>query len=276
MRDLAGRTAFITGGASGIGFGMAQAFAQAGMNLVLADIDGEALERAATALMESGCAVLGVRLDVRDRGQWDAAVSQAEARFGAIHVLCNNAGIVAMGWGIDEIPPPMWNLGVDINLTGMFNGLRVLVPRMKRNENGGHIVNTGSVSSLRGRAHHAVYVATKHAVLGLSESLALELAPHGIGVSILCPGHVNTNLNATSHRQREAISDAASPLGPDQGMTRAGALDPLSVGEMVREAIQADAFYILPHPEYRGIVEERHRELMRAFDYWDRRSHAAS
>lgn len=269
MRNLRGRTAFITGAASGIGLGMARAFAEAGMNLVLTDVNGDDLAAAGARLADEGATVLAQRLDVTDRTAWREAGDAAESRFGGIDLLCNNAGIVAMGWDVDTLPPDLWDLTVAINLNGLFYGTHEILPHMKRRARGGHIVNTGSVSSLRGRASHAVYVATKHAVLGFSESLAQEVRPHGIGVSILCPGHVNTNLNRNSQRRRDNVAADASPGGEDAGITGPEALDPLSVGRRVREAVEDDRFFIITHPDYRSIVEARHAELMAAFDHAD-------
>jgi NAD(P)-dependent dehydrogenase (short-subunit alcohol dehydrogenase family) len=270
MRDLKRRTALITGGASGIGLGMAEAFADAGMNLVLADNNEAALADAAASLKGAGAAVLARMMDVTDRAAWRATAEAAEARFGGVDVLCNNAGIAVLGWDVDAIKPELWDLTVGINLTGAFNGCHEFVPRMKR-RGCGHIVNTGSVSSLRGRASHAVYVATKHAILGLSESLALEGKEHNIGVTIVCPGHVATNLNDNSRRQRAAIADGRSPKGEDQGIFEPSAMKPRVVGDMVREAVERNLFYVITHPEYRSIVSERHAELLRAFDHADAR-----
>ena len=266
MRDLRGKTAFITGAASGIGFGLAQAFAEAGMQLAITDIDEASLARAAATLRESGATVFAHRLNIADRAEWTQAADAAQSACGSIDILCNNAGITAMGWEVDQIPPDLWDLGIGINLTGAFNGTREIAPRIKAQGTGGHIVFTASVSALRGRAGHAVYVAAKHGILGLADSLRGELAPHHIGVSVLAPGHVHTALHETSARVRAAITDATGPGGEDTNINAPSALDPLALGRFTREAVETDRFFILSHAEFRGIVEDRHTAMMDAFD----------
>ncbi|MDE8654526.1 SDR family oxidoreductase [Novosphingobium album (ex Liu et al. 2023)] len=265
MQDLAGKVAFITGGAGGLGFGMAEAFAEAGMRIVISDIDGERLERAVANLATRGVAALGIAFDITDRAAWDDAVGRAVDRFGAVHVLCNNAGITAVGWEVDQIAPDLWDLVIATNLTATFNGARAVLPVMKAQGEGGHIVNTASISGLRARAGHAVYVAAKHGVVGLSETLRLELAPHGIGVSVLCPGHVPTPLPETSRRLRAAVEGSAPRPVAEVLAGAPTAIDALGVGRMVRDAVMADRLFVLTHPEFRDVVGERHREVMDAF-----------
>ena len=263
MRDVAGRTAFITGGASGIGLGMAQAFAAAGMRVVLADIDGEAARRAAAQLDGSGASAMTVELDVTQSGSWSAAVDRAEAAFGPIDLLCNNAGVGQGRFGggaaldLADMPEALWRLVLDTNLTGVFLGVRGVAPRMAA-RGSGHIVNTASMAGLIAPPGLGAYAASKFAVLGMSEALRGELAPKGVGVSVLCPGGVDSNLVATSAARRSSVLGDA-PL-PGLAVARAAdghRMNARLVGERVLAAVLANRFYIFTHPEYAPLVEER-------------------
>lgn len=266
MNNLAGKVALITGGAGGLGLGMAEVFGEAGMRIVVTDIDGDRLAVAAAQLSGRGIDVLGIPFDITDREAWATAVAQAIAHFGAIHLLGNNAGISAVGWDVDQIAPELWDLVIATNLTATFNGVRAVLPAMKAQGQGGHIVNTASISGLRARAGHAVYVAAKHGVVGLSETLRLELAPWNIGVSVLCPGHVPTPLPETSRRLRAAVEGSAPQAAIEVLSGAATHIDAIGVGRMVRDAVIADRLFVLTHPEYRDIVAQRHSELAEAFD----------
>jgi NAD(P)-dependent dehydrogenase (short-subunit alcohol dehydrogenase family) len=266
IQEPAGKTAFITGAASGIGLGMARAFAGAGMKVAMTDCDTGALEAAAADLAATGATVLALPLDVTDRAAFARAAEAAEAALGPVRLLCNNAGVSALGLMIETIDPAVWDKVVDINLGGVFNGVHTFIGRM-RAAGGGHIVNTASLAGLSvGGAGLGAYVASKFAVTGLSEALRVELAPAGIGVSVLCPGAVRTQLWRTSRRIRglpdidtpppEALIASASPDG----------LDPLEVGLRVLEAVRTDEFYILTHDTTRNAVARRHDEIMAAFE----------
>jgi NAD(P)-dependent dehydrogenase (short-subunit alcohol dehydrogenase family) len=265
LRDLSGKVAFITGGASGLGFGMARAFAEAGMKLILTDIDAGTLAKAAEELEKAGAEVAPVVLDIADRPGWERAADAGEKRLGKIHVLCNQAGITAHGWDLDQIPFDVWDTVIKINLTGGFNGIHTVVPRIKAHGQGGHVVNTSSISGVRGRAGHAVYCAAKHGVIGMSESLRDELEPYGIGVSVYCPGNVATRLKETSEKIRELSGLAPAPGPRTNQPTLSRAYNVLDAGRAVLRAIEDNAFFILTHPEYRGFVEKRYQLMMQAF-----------
>ena len=271
MHDLAGRTALITGGASGIGLGMARAFLAAGLRVVIADIDEAALAAARTALPGLGAAL---PLNVTRSAAWDQALDAAEAALGPIDILCNNAGV---GQGrfadgrdtrVADMPEALWRMVLEINATGTFLGARAILPRMLA-RGSGHIVNTASTGGLMAPAGIAAYCASKFAVVGLSESLRAELAPAGIGVSVLCPGGVRSNLFASSAAIRATIPGAADGMASEATEAlrteQAQRMDPVSVGQAVLRAIAANALYIIPHPEYLGHVEERHAALAAAF-----------
>ena len=272
MANLAGRTALITGGASGIGLGMARAFVAAGLRVAIADIDETALEAAKAALPGLGFAV---KLDVTRAGEWERTLDAVEAALGPVEILCNNAGV---GQGrfadgremtVAEMPEALWRMVMEINTTGTFLGARAVVSRMLARGQWGHVVNTASTGGLMAPAGIAAYVASKFAVVGLSESMRAELAPAGIGVSVLCPGGVRSNLFASSVAVRAAtpgVFDGLATVGSDALRTeQAQRMDPVFVGEMVLKAIAGNAMYIIPHPEYRGHIEERHAALVAAF-----------
>jgi NAD(P)-dependent dehydrogenase (short-subunit alcohol dehydrogenase family) len=266
MRDFHGRTAFITGAASGIGLGMAQAFAAEGMKLALADIDADRLAEATKPLIDQGTEVLTLALDVADRGAWADAAARAEAVLGPIALLCNNAGVSAPGRNIGDVDGAFWDRCVGINLTGVFNGCSVFVPRMRECGRDGHIVNTASMSGLIATAGQAVYNATKFAVVALSETLAQELAPAGIGVSVLCPGPVRSLLWRSS-RAAQGLPDIDTP--PPQalagGSAAPHALDPAMVGRLVVAAIKAQQLHVLTHPERWPLVADRSARLEASF-----------
>lgn len=274
MRDLKGKTSFITGGASGIGFGMAQAFAAAGIKVAIADIDEAALERATAALRAQSNTVLGVRLDVADAASWQAAAKKAEAELGTVDILCNNAGVQQGRMSFDkhlelkDVPSQLWKMMFDINVTGVFLGMQTFTPGMIARGKGGHVVNTASMAGFLAPAGLAVYAATKFAVMGLSESAAAELAPHGVGMSILCPGGVQSNLVETTAALRAKLAPVSgSPAEAllTQKLPHAPKMNPRKVGDMVLCAIQDDDLYVFTHPEYRPLVEERFATALDTF-----------
>lgn len=257
MREISGKTVFITGGGGGIGGGIARAFAEKGARIVLADIDlAFAREEAASLPAETPVEV--AELDVRSLESWAAACDAARARFGAIDVLCNNAGISAGFKPLVETPPEEFERLMAINLAGVYNGILTLAPEMIARRSG-HIVNTSSMNGLVPFGSFAAYSASKFAVLGLSDALRDELAPHGVGVSTLFPGLT---------RSRMAESDIAGPSGGDPArlaLLRAKMMDPLWLGRAVVRAVEADAPYIVTHPEYRSGLEARHQRILDAF-----------
>jgi NAD(P)-dependent dehydrogenase (short-subunit alcohol dehydrogenase family) len=267
MKNLEGKTAFITGAANGIGLGLAQVLGEAGMNIVLADIRPDDLERAAGDLKTSGVPVHPVRLDVSDRAAMTAAADEAERVFGKVHLVCNNAGVnlfKAMG----ECDYNDWDWVMGVNLGGVINGVVEFVPRLKAHGEGGHIVNTASMASIITGPAAGIYTAAKFAVRGLSECLRYELAPHNIGVSVLCPGLVKSVIYDSN-----AIRPASLPgkvteqekafLEMLPGMHDAG-MEPREVAEAVIEGIRENRRYIFPHPDFRDEVREDCEEMIAA------------
>ena len=241
MQDFQGKIAVITGGASGIGFGMAERFAAAGMTVVLADIDEDALPEAESRLAERGASALGVPVDVADPDQVEELARRVLAEFGAVHVLCNNAGVNSPDGPIWEVAQEDWARVIDINLLGVVHGIQTFLPHMLAQDSEGHIVNTASAAGLGSRPGISPYVATKHAVIALSESLHHDLraADSKLRASVLCPGRIRTPMMA-EHLER---------AGQDVEQAAAGYLLPEQVGELVLEAIREERFYIFTHPE---------------------------
>lgn len=217
MEQLEGRVAVITGGASGIGLGIARAFAGAGARLALFDVEERALAEAEAELSKRGAEVIAVRADVSDAASLDAAARQVEDRFGRVHVLCNNAGVLVQG-PLAESSAADWRWLVGVNLFGVANGLARFLPGMRAHGEGGHVVNTSSVAGLLALPGLGIYSATKFAVLALSETLRAELAPDGIGVSVLCPGGVRTRIHEAGRNRPDALG--GPPQRPRSGAAR--------------------------------------------------------
>ena len=198
MQNLQGKTAFITGGASGIGLGIAKAALGHGMNVVIADIREDHLE-AARAELGDDAHVLPVKLDVTDRADYARAADAAEARFGKIHLLFNNAGISLRGLKMEEIDNQTWDWVLGVNLYGVIHGIQSFVPRIRAHREGGHVVNTASMAGLFvGTRQTGAYATSKFGVVALSEALSFDVKDAGIGVSVLCPAAVNTNIYPNS------------------------------------------------------------------------------
>lgn len=272
MQDLEGKVAFITGAASGIGLAIARSFAAAGMKVVIADIQADALERARAELKGSNADVLAIELDVTDRDAMARAADEAEAAFGNVHVLCNNAGVAAFG-PLDEATYQDWDWVLGVNLHGVINGIQTFVARIKRHGEGGHVVNTASIAGTVALPGLGIYNATKFAVVGISETLVQELEPDGIGVSVLCPGFVDTNIYDSQRNRPKALQNPDTDPGQEflgggeqVEQVRGSAMDPAVVGEKVLEAVRSNEFYILTHPDFRPLVEARMKNIMDGFE----------
>jgi NAD(P)-dependent dehydrogenase (short-subunit alcohol dehydrogenase family) len=268
--------AVITGAAGGIGRGMAETFAAAGMKLVLSDVDGPALEAAASALRAAGAEVHAVAADVSKPEQVEGLARETIAKFGAVHVLCNNAGVFVGGEASWTKSLEEWDWVLGINLMGVVHGVRSFLPLMIAQDSEAHIVNTASLGGLV-TGGSVLYGASKFAVVGLSENLREELQSRGLKpkVSVLCPGFVNTGILANSRRRRpEGFVESGPPQSAEEEKRMAGlrqaaaealkqALDPRAVGEQVLAAIRAERFYILTHPELNPTIKRRAREMLR-------------
>ncbi len=287
LTELAGRNAFITGGASGIGLGMARIFTRAGMNVVIADLRRDHLDEAQAVLAADGVALRAhlMQLDVTDRAAYAAAADEAEGAFGKIHILCNNAGI-GLGRSIGQASYADWDWAIDINLNAIFAGIHLFLPRIRRHGEGGHIVNTASMAGILQYSGAGIYVATKFAVVGLSEALRAELAPEGIGVSAFCPGGVRSNIRdyEATRPERFAVPPENVATAPRPGFSfseedraRLAALtaSPEEAGELVLQGIRDNALYIFTAPEFRAGVEQRFDAIRRALGQNDTREQTA-
>lgn len=270
MEHLNGKTVFITGAASGIGYGMARAFAAEGMNVVLADIEPEPLYRAEQTLLAAGARVMAIALDVTDRVALREAAASAESVYGKVHVVCANAGVGGRIGPLDEATDADWDWLLDVNLRGVVNTVQALLPGIKRHGEGGHVVITASMSGIRvfrPSRGQGIYNTSKFALMGYGEALSLDLERHGIGVSILCPGFVDTAISASGRNRPHRYGGSFDSLKP--GVLPApgsGGTDPLDYGRWVVQALREKRLFVVTHTTERHMVEERHRRLMQAFD----------
>ncbi len=267
MKDIAGKVAFVTGGASGIGLSIARALAAAGAKVALGDIDRERLGAAAGRLRADGASVEEIVIDVADVAALEAARDRIERALGPVQIACNNAGVGAGANDVADMPIEHWNWSVGVNLNGVFLGSKIFAKRMRELGLPGHIVNTASIMGLLPTAKQPAYVATKYAVLGLSEVMRIDFAAYDIGVSVLCPGLVETPLRKNSMALRPGGGTAGYGLAGNEGKLsqRPSGMAPDPIGVMVVEAIRANRLYIVPHPEYREAVERRMKRLLQSF-----------
>jgi NAD(P)-dependent dehydrogenase (short-subunit alcohol dehydrogenase family) len=265
MQELRDRVAVVTGAASGIGRALCRRFAAEGVRVVLADVERGALEKTAGELAAEGARVLAVPTDVSKAEQVDALAKRALDAFGAVHVVCNNAGVFTAGTTWEQsLGDWQWVLGV--NLWGVVHGVRTFVPILLAQGTEAHVVNTASSAGLVSLPGIAPYNVSKHAVVTLSETLHQELRMQDakIGVSVLCPGPIHTNI-ADSRRNRPAeLAPSARPAPVGAGlrdMLRAG-MDPAEVADLVVRAIRDGRFYILTHDNIKTGVERRMRDIL--------------
>jgi len=266
MQNLPGKTAFVTGGASGIGLGIAKALLGAGMNVVIADIREDHLQAASRELGDAE-RVLALRLDVTDRGAYARAADAAEARFEKIHILCNNAGIAVIG-PTELATFDDWDWVLGVNLGGTINGIVTLLPRIKKHGQGGHIVNTASMSGLVPHPGATLYGTSKGAVVHMIECMRAELEPQGIICSAFCPGAVQSN-NAEAGKTRPARLADTGYAEADKRRQQGGNFFHLfrtkeEIGERVLQGILHDELYILTHSEFRQGVEDRAKAMCAA------------
>ncbi len=265
MQEVAGKTAFVTGGASGIGLGMVTVFAGAGMNVVIADLRPDHIESALEAL--DGRRVHAIELDVTDRECFSRAADEAESVFGHVHVLCNNAGMGLLG-PVAHARYDDWDWGLGVLVGGVVNGIQTFLPRMREHGEGGHIVNTSSMAGVLPIPGAAIYITAKAALIGLSEALRSELAAEGIGVSAFCPGPVQTNIREGGRMRPTQYADSGySELERDLEERPNSPLwmDPVECGERVLAGILDDDLYIFTHGEFREGAEERFQAMLASF-----------
>lgn len=276
MKDLRGKTAFITGGASGLGLGIAKACAKEGMNVVIADFRQAGIDAALPIIKESGSPVHGILLDVTDRVAFEKAADEAEAVFGKIHVLVNNAGIGHREGNIWETSYEDMDFFIDINYKSILNGIKAIVPRILKHGEGGHVVSTASKNGLIPVSGMVLYNSTKRAVMAIMETLAIDLQGTGVGASVFCPGPFKTNLGATTSALREKQLGAAfAPIDPSKLQNTIDfdpSIDfsklersPDEAGARVVRGIKRGDLFILTHSEWKPGWEAHAAAVTRAF-----------
>ncbi len=274
MRDIRGKTAIVTGAASGIGLGIAKALASAGANIVLADLRPDPLATARAQIEALGVRAATAVTDVSDIVSVEAAAKVAIDTFGALHIAVNNAGVAMHGTPVEKVTLQEWNWLIGVNVMGVIHGIRTFVPLIRAAGQAGHVVNTGSVSSLfvREGREQGAYAMSKYAVMALSEALEQELKGTGIGVSILCPGGVNTSIFQSAGTRPDRFGGGYS-RPQQEALQTAGfagsALPPETVGRRVLQALQDNEFYILTHTQERETISARFDRVKAAFDRAD-------
>ncbi|MGH8150322.1 MAG: SDR family NAD(P)-dependent oxidoreductase [Steroidobacteraceae bacterium] len=263
MKDLHDKVAFVTGGASGIGLGIVKALVRAGAKAVIADLRRDHLDEALAHFKGAGLAerVHGITLDVTDRVAMASAAAETERRFGNVHVLVSNAGVGIEG-PLRNATYDDWDFGLGVNLGGVVNGIQTFVPRIRAHGEGGHIVNTASLAGLVWMpSFMAVYATSKAAVITLSECIRDDLAPDHIGVSVLCPGPVKSNIHESGQNRPAKFRGSSGFGAAEESLARRKVsplwMEPEVVGEKVLKAIRNDELYIITHGEWREAFDQR-------------------
>jgi NAD(P)-dependent dehydrogenase (short-subunit alcohol dehydrogenase family) len=269
MRDVEGKTAFITGAASGVGLGMAKVFRAAGMRVAMADIREERVREAAERIPGYPDDVLPVQLDVTDRERFAAVADEVEAALGNVHVVCNNAGVNLFN-DIAFATYQDWDWIMGVNLGGAINGVVTWVPRLTAHGEGGHIVNTASMAAIVAGPGAGIYTASKFGVRGLSEALQYSLRPLGIGVSVLCPGLVDSRIYESDDVRPQELATDTTPADATimqmlPQLHHSAGMPGEEVAEKVLRAIRNGDFYVFSHPDHRDEVREIFDEIVAAF-----------
>ncbi|HTV78390.1 MAG TPA: SDR family NAD(P)-dependent oxidoreductase [Steroidobacteraceae bacterium] len=265
MRDVEGKVAFITGGDSGIGLGIARAFTEAGMKVVITYRTRSHLDEAMKLLAGAADRVHAINLDVTDRAAMEKAATETLQVFGKVHVLVNNAGVAVIG-GLSRASYEDWDWAMSVNAGGVFNGVRAFLPHIQAQGEGGQVVSVSSLAGLLGHAPAGVYTASKFAVVGMMEALRAELADTNIGVTVFCPGIVNTNIGSSARNRPGGTAAAAPRVDPGFKMDPAmmaqmqkamsqshgvpPGMDPLDAGQRVLRAVRNNDLYVLTTPEF--------------------------
>jgi NAD(P)-dependent dehydrogenase (short-subunit alcohol dehydrogenase family) len=269
--DFSGKTAIVTGAASGIGLGIATALAEAGANVVMADIQKDAVEQAAHGLSGTNKRVMPVRIDVTLEQSVVDVLAEAERAFGKLHIACNNAGVPMHGTRLVDVPRGDWEFVIGVNMWGVIHGMRHFVPAILRHGEAGHVVNTASVAGFQNRrgTNQGPYSMSKYAVVSLSEALEQELEGSNVGVSVLCPGPIATNIargarNRPDHMGGPQVRGTSEAVLAERLATTG--LDPKQVGERVVDAIRTRTFYAFVSAVPADVIKARHRRIEEALN----------
>ncbi|MBV9553043.1 MAG: SDR family NAD(P)-dependent oxidoreductase [Alphaproteobacteria bacterium] len=269
MQEISGKTAIVTGAASGIGLAIATALAEAGANVVMADIQKDAVEAAAHGLSGTNKQVMPVRIDVTTEQSVADALAEAERRFGKLHIACNNAGVPMHGTKLTDVPLADWQFVIGVNLWGVIHGIRHFVPAILKHGEEGHVVNTASVAGFQNRrgTDQGPYSMSKYGVLSLTEALEHELDGTAVAVSVLCPGPIATNIargarNRPDHLGGPQVKPTDERVLAERLATQG--LDPKIVGERVVDAIRTKTFYAFVGAAPADVIRARHRRIEEA------------
>jgi NAD(P)-dependent dehydrogenase (short-subunit alcohol dehydrogenase family) len=272
MKEVEGKVAVITGGASGIGLGIAHAFARAGMKVVITYRSEAHVASARALLAFARESVLAIKLEVTDRRAMERAAEDIVRQLGGVHVLCNNAA-VGITVPVADASFDDWDWAIGVNIGGVVNGIRAFLPRMRASGEPGHIVSTASMGGLFIGGNVGVYNTTKYAIVGMMEALRADLAETPIGVSVLCPGLVNTDIHLAESTRPARYSQSGSQLSGTERISRAAwfkenvlaaGMDPLEIGELTLRGIRNNDLHILTHPEYADGARERFEAILAA------------
>lgn len=273
MDKVEGKTAFITGGASGIGLGAAKAFVDAGMKVVMADIREDHIEAALEFFRSKQQARLvhAIKLDVTDRAAWAAAAQETEARFDKIHVLFSNAGM-GVGGPIKGATFNDWDWGTGVMIGGVVNGLTTLLPHILKHGEGGHVLATSSMSAVIPIPNAAIYTACKAAVVGLLESIRGELAPDNIGVSAFCPGPVQSNIHQSARTRPDRFRNEGTAYAERERQLEQRPVNPLwmdsyECGQRILNGIRRNDLYIFTHPEFAPGARDHYEAILSSFPH---------
>jgi NAD(P)-dependent dehydrogenase (short-subunit alcohol dehydrogenase family) len=265
MESVRDKVAVVTGGASGIGREMCRSFARAGARVVVADLDDAGMAETAAAVKQEGSAAITVRTDVSRLSDVQALAERAYAEWGAVHVLCNNAGVTVHG-GLESATHRDWEWVIGVNLWGVIHGIEAFVPRMVRRGEPGHIVNTASMAGLIASQGLGVYNTTKYAVVGLSETLQKDLRAYNIGVSVLCPMGVATAIRDSERNRPVELQNPERKAQTDDITLIGRTLTPAHVAERVLRAVLANRLYIITHEEGLDPLRRRFQRMERAVE----------
>jgi NAD(P)-dependent dehydrogenase (short-subunit alcohol dehydrogenase family) len=276
IETFEGKVAFITGGASGIGLGVARALASRGAKVVLADLRSDHLENAVAAFAAEGEAerVVPMSLDVTDREAFKAAADRMDAQFGGVDILVNNAGVGVEG-PIKQAGYADWDFGLGVNLGGVINGIQTFLPRMIARRRGGHIVNTASLAPMIVMpSQYTIYATGKAAVITLSEAMRADLAADGIGMTVLCPGFVKSNIHQAAQNRPERFREGSGFAESERTLSQRQAgedwMEPDEVGRRVADAILRNDPYVITHGEFRNLMEARMKTIFDATPHADK------